>query len=125
MSIYSKVAVILTALILVEVAAIFYLLTSRKNAQTELVLVRGEEVSVPNLDVRVKLVENQIPEKDCNDCITTTKLIITVEGVAKTLEYTCGGFSGECTTSQSVNGLKVDLLSNYGKDEVKIGVKKE
>ena len=126
MSNYSKIAVIIGVIIFLEAVLIFFLLFNKKSTPSAIVtLTKGQEIAIPNSNVKVTLQEKFTPDANCNDCISTTTILVKVGNDVKTVEYTCGGFSGECTTSQEVGGVKIDIIDSENKDTIRIKVKKQ
>src|SRR3989344_5143277 len=123
MSNYSKIAVIIGVIIFLEAVLIFFLLFNKKSTPSAIVtLTKGQEIAIPNSNVKVTLQEKLTPDANCNDCISTTTILVKVGNEVKTLEYTCGGFSGECIVSKEVSGVKIDLIETGDKNTVKLKV---
>lgn len=97
--------------------------TASADKEGSLLLKKGEEITIINRGISVKLLENIVPERKCNDCITTTKIQVQKNGQQEVLTYSCGGFSGQCVAVQTAYGNKIEIIDQNIPDQVKIKVK--
>lgn len=85
----------------------------------------GQTITIPNTSISLTYKSADIPGDNCNDCVATNTLEIKNGGLIKTLTYSCGGFSGECTTKQEAFGYQLEVLEQISKDSLKLKIKKQ
>lgn len=85
----------------------------------------GETIIIPNTSISLTYKSADIPGDNCNDCVATNTLEIKNGGLTKTLTYSCGGFSGECTTKQEAFGYQSEILEQVSKDSLKLKIRKQ
>jgi hypothetical protein len=92
--------------------------------ETTIILKKDQEMEIPNTTISAVLKESFPSEKSCRDCTSGAKIeILTKTGESKTLIYSCGGFSGECTDSLDAFGNTIVLLDEIDLNTVEIKIK--
>jgi hypothetical protein len=83
-------------------------------------LTLNKEVDITST-ISAILLENTIPS-NCADCISLTRLVVSNAAEKADLNFTCGGFTGRCTTHQSALGVNFDIIEASRSDSIKIQV---
>jgi len=84
----------------------------------------GETIIIPNTSISLTYKSADIPGENCYDCIASNTLEVKSNGQAKLLNYSCGGFSGECIVTQTAYGYEIEIAGQTAKDSLKLKIKK-
>lgn len=79
-------------------------------------LSKNEEKIVSASQLSVVLIELNIPDSQCRDCITDVKLEVKQQGQSKILIFQEGGFRGMMFSPQEIYGyiFKIDKVTESG-----------
>lgn len=84
----------------------------------DVILFKDKETKVPDTNVKLKLLENSIPAKNCFDCISFTNIEIKTNQGSKILEYPCGGIAGNCVRKLQYTEFNFELVKSISEDQV-------
>lgn len=85
----------------------------------------GQTIIIPDTAISLTYKSADIPGDNCNDCISSNVIEAKMNGQIKTLNYSCGGFSGECITKREIFGYQLEILEQISKDSLKLKIKKQ
>jgi len=98
---------------------------SQKTGEYIITIKLGETIIIPDTSISLTYKSANTPGENCYDCASLTTLEVKNNGQIKNLEYSCGGFSGECITIQEANGYEFEIIDILDKDILKIKIIKK
>lgn len=95
-----------------------------KSTQKTYLLKKDEEFLIPNTTISATLRESVPADSGCHDCTSLAKIDIKNNDQAiKKLEFSCGGFSGDCIEELEVFGTKIILIRQIDNKNVEIKIR--
>ncbi len=89
--------------------------------QKTYLLKKDEEFLIPNTTISAILKESVPADSGCHDCISSAKIDIkNKDQMIKKLEFTCGGFSGDCIEELEAFGTKIILIRQIDSKSIEI-----
>lgn len=109
----SRFSVLSTLFIAVIIALAFYknyktvqkpLPSSQKTVENTITLPVHKQISIPQTDLSVQLLEVDAPDENCRDCIEYAKIRVSRNSEIRELEFKSGGIVGQMQTTQEAFG---------------------
>ena len=79
-----------------------------------------ETILIPNTSISITYISADIPGENCYDCIASNTLEVKKNNQIKVLDYSCGGFSGECIVKQEAYDYEIEIIDSPSKDTLKL-----
>jgi len=79
---------------------------------------------IKNTDISLTYENSVIPSENCADCISSTIIIAEQGANKKTLNFSCGGFTGECTNKLESFGYDITLVEQIDPQTIRVQITK-
>lgn len=128
----SRFIVLSTLFITVIIAITFYknytttqkpLPSRQKTVENSITLPVHKQISIPQTDLSVQLLEVDAPDENCRDCIEYAKIRVSRNSEIHELEFKSGGIVGHMQTTQETFGY-IFSIEKFNTFAVQIRYKK-